>query len=437
LRVAESVVTTRLEMLPFPNGPQAGARIETMINNQADSRQLRISILSDTGAVLVDGGVGITNPLPVPVRPFITTDADPNNALLIQDSTKTEWFYILHKIDDHHYLMISTPRPSLPLAQILRDDILRPFFEAALVALLLGLLLSLLMGQWISRPLHHMAEGARKMADGTYDPIQPSGPNETRQLAESLNEMANKVQTSQKSQRDFIANISHELKTPLTSIQGFAQAILDGAAQTPEALQQAASVIFNEAGRMHRLVMDLLVLARLEGGTADLQKAPVDLGLLLNNIIDKFKLQAEQANVRFNLQLGPLPTITGDGDRLSQVFTNLVDNAIKYSPAGGQVTIFAALAGADVLIQVRDSGTGISPEDQKRIFERFYQVDKSRRGGSGRGVGLGLAIAHQIVTAHHGRIWVDSAPGQGSTFSVSLPVMQGEEKPVSLWRPKA
>jgi signal transduction histidine kinase len=227
------------------------------------------------------------------------------------------------------------------------------------------------------------------------------------------------------------------LKTPLTSIQGFAQAILDGAAQTPEALQQAASVIFNEAGRMHRLVMDLLVLARLEGGTADLQKAPVDLGLLLNNIIDKFKLQAEQANVRFNLQLGPLPTITGDGDRLSQVFTNLVDNAIKYSPAGGQVTIFAALAGADVLIQVRDSGTGISPEDQKRIFERFYQVDKSRRGGSGRGVGLGLAIAHQIVTAHHGRIWVDSAPGQGSTFSVSLPVMQGEEKPVSLWRPKA
>ena len=437
MRVAESVVLTRLEALPFPNGPLAGARIETMVRNQADSRQLRISILTDTGSVLVDGGVGITNPLPVPNRPFVTTDADPNNALLIQDSQKTDWFYILHKLDTGHYLMVSTPRPSLPLAQILRDDLLRPFFQAALVALLLGLLLSLLMGQWIARPLHHMAEGARKMADGKYDPIQPSGPNETRQLAESLNEMANRVQTSQQSQRDFIANISHELKTPLTSIQGFAQAILDGAAQTPEALQQAAGVIFNEAGRMHRLVMDLLVLARLEGGTADLQKAPVDLGLLLNNIVDKFKLQAEQANVRLNLQVGALPIITGDGDRLSQVFTNLVDNAIKFSPAAGLVTIFAALTGPDVLIQVRDSGIGIPAEDQKRIFERFYQVDKSRKGGSGRGVGLGLAIAHQIVNAHHGRIWVESTPGLGSTFCVSLPVVQVAEKSVSARRPNA
>jgi signal transduction histidine kinase len=437
MRVAESVVITRLEELPFPNGPLAGVRIETMIRNQADSRSLRISVLSEAGAVIVDNGVGITNPLPVPSLPFVTTDADPNQALLIQDSNKTEWFYILHKVDDRHYLMISTPRPSLPLTQVLRDDIMRPFFQAALAALLLGLLLSLILGQWISTPLHHMAEGAHKMAEGKYDPINPSGPSETRQLAESLNEMAHRVQTSQQSQRDFIANISHELKTPLTSIQGFAQAILDGAAQTPEALQQAAGVIFNEAGRMHRLVMDLLVLARLEGGTADLQKAPVDLALLLNNVVDKFKLQAEQAQVKLVLQLGPLPVITGDGDRLAQVFTNLVDNAIKFTLAAGQVTVSAGMADANVLIQIKDSGIGIAPQDQKRIFERFYQVDKSRKGGSGRGVGLGLAIARQIVSAHNGRIWVDSVPGHGSTFSISLPVIHSEERPVSTRRPKA
>lgn len=437
MRVAESVVITRLEELPFPNSPLAGARIETMIRNQADSRQLRISVISDTRAVLADFGVGIINPLPIPKLPLVTTDADPTQALLIQDSKGAEWFYILHKVDEKHFLMISTPRPSLPLGQILRDDILRPFFQAALVALVLGLLLSLVFGQWISNPLHQMAEGARKMADGKYDPIHPSGPSETRQLVETLNEMAHRVQTSQQSQRDFIANISHELKTPLTSIQGFAQAILDGAARTPEALQQAAGVIFNESGRMHRLVMDLLALARLEGGTADLQKSPVDLVLLLNNVVDKFKLQAEQAQVRLSLELGSLSAITGDGDRLSQVFTNLVDNAIKFTPAGGQVSIAAALSDTRLVVKVNDSGVGIAPQDQKRIFERFYQVDKSRKGGSRRGVGLGLVIANQIVNAHGGQIWVNSIPGQGSTFSVSLPVIRPEDQTLSSRRPKA
>ena len=437
LRVAESVVTTRLEELPFPNGPLVGARIDTMLRNQADSRQLRISLLGSDAAVLADFGVGTTNPLQAPAFPFVTTDNDPTQALLIRDSKGAEWFYTLHQVDQQHYLMISTPRPSLPLAQILRDDILRPFFQAALAALVLGLLLSLFFGQWISTPLKHMADAARQMAEGKYAPIKPSGPSETRQLAETLNEMAHRVDVSQQSQRDFIANISHELKTPLTSIQGFSQAILDGAALTPDALQQAAGVIFNEAGRMHRLVMDLLVLARLEGGTADLQKSPVDLGLLLNNVVDKFKLQAEGAKVRLFLDLGPLSPIIGDGDRLSQVFTNLVDNALKFTPEGGQVAVAAAEMDGSILVKVKDSGIGISPEDQKRIFERFYQVDKSRRGGSRRGVGLGLAIASQIVTAHGGRIWVDSSAGAGSTFSVSLPVARPDDKTISIRRTKA
>ena len=436
MRVAESVVVTRLEELPFPNGPLAGARIDTMLRNQADARQLRISVISNTGSVLADFGVGITNLLPIPTLPLATTDADPTQALLIKDSKDIEWFYILHKVDEKHFLVISTPRPSLPLSQILRDDILRPFFQAALVALVLGLLLSLIFGQWISNPLHQMAEGARKMAEGKYYPIHPSGPSETHQLAETLNEMAHRVQTSQQSQRDFIANISHELKTPLTSIQGFAQAILDDAARTPEALQQAAGVIFNESGRMHRLVMDLLVLARLEGGTADLQKLPVDLTLLLNNVVDKFKLQAEQAQVSLSPDLGSLSTLTGDGDRLAQVFTNLVDNAIKFTPAGGQVSIAAALNDGNIVVKVKDSGVGIAPEDQKRIFERFYQVDKSRKGGNRRGVGLGLAIASQIVNAHGGQIWVNSVPGQGSTFSVSLPVVRPDDKTLSGRRTK-
>jgi signal transduction histidine kinase len=435
MRVAESVIIQRIADLPNPSGALAETRIETMLRTQADSRRLRISALSANGSVLLDFGIGTTIPLPIPKQPYQTTDSDPNQVLFIRDTQGNEWLYILHQLDPQRYLMVSAPRPTLTLREILRAGYFGPFLQAALVALVLGIILSLILGQWISGPLHHMAESAHKMAEGRYDPIRVSGPSETRQLGEALNEMARRVQVSQQSQRDLIANVSHELKTPLTSIQGFAQAILDGTAQTPEALQQAAGVIHNEAGRMHRLVLDLLALARLEGGTADLQRAPVDLPLLLNNVIDKFKLQSEQAQVK--LELGPVPqtTIIGDGDRLSQVFTNLIDNALKYTPAGGQVFVSASFTEGNAVVRIQDNGQGIAPEDQRRIFERFYQVDKSRQGGGRRGVGLGLAIASQIVDAHGGRIWVESAPGQGSTFSVSLPVLHLDDQTTNPRRP--
>ena len=148
-----------------------------------------------------------------------------------------------------------------------------------------------------------------------------------------------------KSQRDFVANVSHELKTPLTSVQGFAQAILDGTADTPESHQQAARVIYNEAGSMHRMVLDLLDLARLDAGTLELQCAPVDLPALLNNIAEKFSPQAHAAGVSIQVESAALPAVMGDGDRLAQVFSNLVDNALKHTPAGGTITLRARLAG--------------------------------------------------------------------------------------------
>ncbi len=185
---------------------------------------------------------------------------------------------------------------------------------------------------------------------------------------------------------------------------------------------------------MHRLVLDLLALARLEAGTADLERAPVDLPVLLNNIADRFKLQSEQCQVKLELGLAPATTVIGDGDRLAQVFTNLVDNALKYTPPGGQVWISTSVVDGNAVVRVQDTGIGVAAEDQKRIFERFYQVDKSRPGGSRRGVGLGLAIASQIVHAHGGKIWVESALGHGSTFSVSLPILQPEDKPAAARR---
>ena len=145
----------------------------------------------------------------------------------------------------------------------------------------------------------------------------------------------------------------------------------------------------------------------------------------------KFEPQARQAQVTLAEQVQPLPSIRGDADRLAQVFSNLVDNALKFTPAGGRVTLAAAQAGDQIEVKVSDTGAGICLEDQAHIFERFYQADKSRRGGAGRGVGLGLAIARQVVEAQGGSIHLYSIPGRGTDFVVRLPAMAGRETPLA------
>jgi two-component system sensor histidine kinase ResE len=215
------------------------------------------------------------------------------------------------------------------------------------------------------------------------------------------------------------------LKTPLTSVQGFAQAILDGTADSTEARQQAAQVIYDESGRMHRLVLDLLDLARLDAGTADITMLPVNMSALLNAVQEKFIPQSQKAGVEIKVETtANLPNLTADGDRLAQVFTNLVDNALKFTPKGGVITIRANVLDSrkEMLISVSDTGIGIPPEAQALIFNRFYQADSSRRGGKKHGAGLGLAIAHDIVQAHGGKISVRSRLGEGTSFDVFLPL---------------
>jgi signal transduction histidine kinase len=305
---------------------------------------------------------------------------------------------------------------------ILSDELVLPILGAGGTALIISLLVAFWLARWIGDPLQRVVVASRKMPSAEENFIAPHGPQEIQELTQAFNEMNTRVQTSQRSQRDFIANVSHELKTPLTSVQGFAQALLDGTAGTPEAQKKAAQVIYNESGRMHRMVLDLLDLARLDAGTLELQRAPVDLAALLNSIVEKFTLQARAGNVTIRVETAKLPAITGDGDRLAQVFTNLVDNALKFTPAGGSLTLRAAQAGTGVHVEVADTGAGILPQALPHLFDRFYQADPSRPGGQNHGTGLGLAIVKEIVEAHGGKISVRSEPGAGSTFTVSLPL---------------
>ncbi|MGH2607339.1 MAG: sensor histidine kinase, partial [Anaerolineales bacterium] len=232
-------------------------------------------------------------------------------------------------------------------------------------------------------------------------------------------------------QRDFVANVSHELKTPLTSIQGFAQAILEGAVHDAEGLRRAARVIHEESDRLRRLVEDLLDLARLDARQVSFVRAPLDLRGLLSSVLERISLRAAEKGVRLENELPSYPSMVGDGDRLAQVFTNLLDNAVKFTPAGGSVRLRGETSGGWATVHVEDMGPGIPADELSRIFERFYQMDKARRGGEGRGVGLGLAISREIVQAHGGRLTAQSRPGEGSRFTVELPVTQPQDSTVA------
>lgn len=355
----------------------------------------------------------------------------------IQDQEGDTWLYTSWILDNDEILLMTLPRQggfqllgSPLLRETLREDFLPSFIRAGLLAFVLAVIFAAWMGSWIASPLQKMEKAARTLSEGEYQQISIEGPDEVRTLAGSYNEMVGKVKSYQQSQRDFVANVSHELKTPLTSIQGFAGAIIDGTVDEGPALQKAAGIIKVEADRMYRLVVDLLDLARFDAGTVELDRQALDLASLLNQVGSQLIPQAVEAQVQLTLDIDPLPICVGDEDRLSQVFTNLVDNAIKHTPAGGFVRLSARTESGIARIEVIDSGEGIPDEHLSRIFERFYKVDGARKKETKPGTGLGLAIAQQIVEAHSGSIVVRSQLGEGTAFEVVLPVVRSDDQTV-------
>ncbi len=404
-----------LDELPDTNG------LKELLAEQSRQDDIRYAIVDNSGHVILDSGKGVNPPIPTFSVPLKATGDDPISFNTFLDINHKPWLYILSPLDKKTYLLAASKQPVIEIGMMLRDDIVQPMLQGSNIALILAFALGLFMSAWIGNPLKRLVDGARQIESGSYPVLEKKGPREIQELAESFNQMSKRVQQTEESQRDFLANVSHELKTPLTSIQGFAQSILDGAARTPQELEQAANVIYDEASRMHRLVLDLLTLSRLEEGTANMHYAPVNLSMIMDQIDEKMLPQIQAANLIIHKQIEPNKMVMGDGDRLAQVFTNLLDNAIKFTPPGGQITLRIFTEQTAVITSISDTGSGIPNHEEARIFERFYQVDKSRRGGSRRGIGLGLAIARQIVISHNGEIWATSEPGNGSTFFVRLP----------------
>ena len=314
-------------------------------------------------------------------------------------------------------LVLAVPRSQ---ALAIWADLAKPFLWAGLAGLAVSILIAVVLARSVYVPIRRVTNAAEEIARGNYEQQVPvAGPKEVKGLATSFNQMSKQVKHSQQMLRDFVADVSHELRSPLTSIKGFAQAMVDGTAKGKEAQLKAATVIEDESKRMMRLVEELLEFSRLESGQITMVKEPVDLKELLHQCYEIFLMHAEEKGVNLKTDIVPLPPVIGDIDRLEQVFSNLLDNALKHTPSGGDINIIARHPNPNFAeISITDTGPGIPAEQMRHVFERFYRADPS---AGKAGAGLGLAIARQIVLTHHGDIMAKSTLGKGTEFVVRLP----------------
>lgn len=291
---------------------------------------------------------------------------------------------------------------------------------AIIAALLAAVAVSILLSRRIVSPLEKMASAAQRIAAGHYDErVAVGGSDEIAQLGEQFNQMAEKLESTETMRRRLIGDVSHELRTPLTAIKGYMEGLIDGVLPaSAETFEQ----VHREADRLGRLVDDLQELSRVEAGAFSLDVHPVHLADLVQTTVKRLSPAYEKKGVGLHWNLpADLPQVLADEDRVVQVLTNLLGNALMYTPATGTVTVTAAQVGGEVQVTVKDTGIGIPAASLPHIFDRFYRVDPSRSRGAGGGSGIGLTIARAIIEAHGGQIWAESGgEGQGSVFIFTL-----------------
>jgi two-component system phosphate regulon sensor histidine kinase PhoR len=345
---------------------------------------------------------------------------------------------------DFVYVAAPIPAGALRLAMAISEvdrevRVLRwKMLASTVLAFLPAVFVAGFLARIISNKLGAIIAYASRLAAGDFSVrLGASGTHELAVLGSRLNETAEKLQRMfeqlqhehaeleriERVRKDFVINVSHELRTPLASIQGYTETLLDGALADPEHNVRFLHIIRQNTARLTRLTADLLTLSRVELRSQRFQFASYYANPLLQNSADLMRPMAERKRIRLLLEPAPDGAeVMCDSEAMSQILTNLVDNAIKYTPEGGAITLGARPDGEDrVEFYVRDTGIGIPAEDLPRLFERFYRVDKARSRELG-GTGLGLAIVKHLVRAQGGEVTVASVPGQGSTFSFTVPV---------------
>ena len=301
-------------------------------------------------------------------------------------------------------------------------------FKANLLAALPILLILGSFGGWVLArrslaPIGYIASKAESISSQNLsERLTPRGTgDEMDELIRTINEMISRLEGSFRRMGEFTADASHELKTPLCAMRGEAEVLLLKE-RKPEEYQEGLAHFIEQFDHLNQMINDLILLSKFDTAQVELKTAPLRLDLLMEDLCHLFQVLAEQKNIDLEIGVMEEVTVMGDKTRLQQLFTNLIDNAIKYTPKGS-IDVTVEKDEGTALVKIKDTGIGIPKEEQENIFKRFYRVDKSRSKETG-GVGLGLSIVEWIAHAHHGRIEVDSESQKGSTFTVYLPIQK-------------
>ena len=314
--------------------------------------------------------------------------------------------------------------PAVPDAD---EDIERAFLDALDRALLIGLLVSVviavllaaLVSGRIMKPIARIRSGARRLAAGHYEERIPLPADvELAELAGDFNELASALQETEVRRMQLVSEVAHELRTPLTTIQGYMEGLIDGVIEPND---EVYASVADEAARLQRVAADLSLLSRIEEGAVAFKFETVDLSMVAEKVANRLGQQYLDQGVALELQLDTLLAVSGDPDRLAQVFTNLIGNALGHTPTGGSVVVASSEAGDLARVTVTDSGHGISAEDLGRVFDRFYRAEQDPHS---TGSGIGLTIARSIARSHGGDVTASSeGPGRGATFTVEIPLL--------------
>ena len=292
---------------------------------------------------------------------------------------------------------------------------------AAIVAIAVAAALGIIVSILVTRPMRDLAVSARRIASGDLaQRVKHRSDDEVGEVSAAFNTMAEQLEMKEKSRKQLLADVAHELRNPLSIVQGNLEAWLDGViAPTPEQI----APVYDETVLLNRLITDLRELSLAEAGQLKLHLEQTDLAGLINAEVTVFYARCQEKDVLLNAGLAKdMPRVNIDSGRIRQVLHNLLENALRFSTAGGSIGVSAITAKDNsVLVSVSDTGSGIDPDDIDKVFDHFYKADKARQRIYG-GAGIGLALVRKYIELHGGRVWVESEPGTGSTFSFTLPV---------------
>ncbi|RYM06087.1 HAMP domain-containing histidine kinase [Sporolactobacillus sp. THM7-7] len=395
---------------------------QSMIRAFAEFSEVRVFWLSADGKVQTLSGKSH------PDRSWIKADA--TRRLLSGHPAE----YQASDAQGHHFYVVGQPlktsqrtRPAIYIVSSMKkidaslQRLRNLLILSGLGAFLLALGMILIMSKLLSRPLLDMQKMTEKMAQGDWDVRLRIGSNdEIGRLGHSINGLAASLQRYRDTRRAFFSNISHELRTPITYLQGYAKVLSDGFVDSDKEKKQYLSIIYQESVRLEHLIRDLFDLAKMEEGQTTLVREWLDLKEVIQTAIQKVKLKAEKKRLSLQTNLhDPIPFIRGDRKRMEQVLLNLLDNAIRYTEKGN-ILVQLTRKKEGIVLSVSDTGIGIPKDEVPYIFDRFYRVEKSRAREYG-GTGLGLSIVKKYVERQGGKVQVDSEPGRGTTFRLIFP----------------